>query len=138
MRPVALACDTCGLKVEGTFVLNEFARLSPEDLHFLRTFVNCEGRVRDMETALGLSYPTVRARLSAFKQRLSALAATPGSGEPPLAQDPPPSEPSPAMRVLQRLKDGAISYAEAVNQLKSLSRKGGAASDAATSKRGRT
>ncbi len=70
LRPVQLACDHCGIKVEGPFQLNEFATLAPEDLHFLRIFVRSEGRVREMETALGLSYPTIRTRLTALKNKL--------------------------------------------------------------------
>ena len=62
LQPKVLACPACDIKVEGPFQLNEFATLAQEDLHFLRIFVRCEGRIRDMESALGLSYPTVSAR----------------------------------------------------------------------------
>ena len=70
LRPQVLMCDSCDIKVEGHFAFNEFATLAPEDLHFLRVFLQCEGRIRDMEGALGLSYPTVRARLSELKEKV--------------------------------------------------------------------
>jgi hypothetical protein len=70
LRPQVLVCDDCDIKVEGHFAFNEFATLAPEDLHFLRVFLQCEGRIRDMEGALGLSYPTVRARLSELKGKV--------------------------------------------------------------------
>lgn len=70
LRPQVLICDSCDIKVEGHFAFNEFATLAPEDLHFLRVFLQCEGRIRDMEGALGLSYPTVRARLSELKEKV--------------------------------------------------------------------
>jgi hypothetical protein len=104
LKPKVLACDPCDIKVEGPFELNEFATLAPDDLHFLRIFVHSEGRVRDMESALGLSYPTIRARLSALKTKLG--------GE---------SKPAPAAgvgEVLQKLEAGEISFDEAMKQIK--------------------
>src|SRR5271157_6348582 len=71
LYPRVLVCDSCGLKVEGEFVLNEFDSLSPDELHFLRVFVQCEGRIRDMEAALGVSYPTVKGLLASIKDKLS-------------------------------------------------------------------
>src|SRR5580658_6985423 len=80
LRPVELACEVCGIRVSGPFQLNEFATLAEEDLHFLRIFVRSEGRIREMEAALGLSYPTIRTRLTALKNRLQGPA--PGGEEP--------------------------------------------------------
>lgn len=42
-----------------------------------------EGRIRDMESALGVSYPTVKSRLAALKARLGldAERAEPGAGD---------------------------------------------------------
>jgi hypothetical protein len=71
LQPKVLVCESCDLRVEGPFEFNEFASLSPDDLHFLRIFVRCEGRVRDMEPALGLSYPTIRTRLTELKNKLN-------------------------------------------------------------------
>ena len=39
-------------------------RLSPEQLAFAETFIRCEGKLNRMETEMGLSYPTLRARLN--------------------------------------------------------------------------
>ncbi|HMU84790.1 MAG TPA: DUF2089 family protein [Leptospiraceae bacterium] len=107
LRPRILGCDVCGIKVEGPFVLNEFATLSPEDLHFLRVFVKSEGRVREMQAALGLSYPTVRARLSALKDRLSDDA-------------PAKSVNSPTEEILSRLSEGKINFEQAMKEIKAL------------------
>jgi hypothetical protein len=67
LRPKILVCENCDLTVEGPFQFNEFATLAAEDLHFLRIFIQSEGRIRDMEPALGLSYPTIRSRLAELK-----------------------------------------------------------------------
>lgn len=74
---MVLGCDGCGIRVEGPFQLNEFATLSADDLHFLRIFVLSEGRVRDMQSSLGLSYPTIRARLTLLKTNLLGTTLQP-------------------------------------------------------------
>jgi hypothetical protein len=39
------------------------SRLSAEQLGFVETFLRCEGTIKRVEKELGISYPTVRARL---------------------------------------------------------------------------
>ncbi len=74
MVPVGLKCGACELTVTGEFVSNEFASLGEEELHFLRIFVHCEGRIREMESALGVSYPTIKNRLAKLKEVYAAGA----------------------------------------------------------------
>jgi hypothetical protein len=74
LTPKVLECESCHLSVEGPFHWNEFVTLPPEDLHFIRIFIRCEGRIRDMEPALGLSYPTIRSRLTDLKNKLAGPA----------------------------------------------------------------
>jgi hypothetical protein len=112
LRPVQLICDSCGIKVEGPFRLNEFATLAPDDLHFLRIFVRCEGRIREMEAALGLSYPTIRSRLTALKTTLQGEAAAPVAGQPGEASE------GAIEKILQRLQAGEIPFDDAMNQIK--------------------
>ncbi|MBY0370245.1 DUF2089 domain-containing protein [bacterium] len=109
LKPKLLACDNCGIKVEGPFQLNEFATLSGEDLHFLRIFLRCEGRIRDMEAALGLSYPTVRARLTDLKNRLT------GESEPALTA---PAKAPDTAEILKGLQSGKLSFEDAIRDLK--------------------
>lgn len=108
LQPQVLACGHCDIKVEGPFVLNEFATLSAEDLHFLRIFIASEGRIRDMEAPLGLSYPTVRARLKALRQRLCETPAETPEASPTARAD------THATAVLERLGAGEISFDEAM------------------------
>lgn len=107
LQPRLLVCDTCDIRVEGQFHMNEFATMSPEDLHFLRIFVHSEGRIRDMETALGLSYPTIRTRLSALKNKLSAAA-----------EQQQQTATNSTARVLERLHAGEITFEEAMKLIK--------------------
>jgi hypothetical protein len=63
-----LKCRQCNTAVRGSFPLTEcgFCALPPEQLSFLELFLRCRGNLRDVERTLGLSYPTVRARLDAL------------------------------------------------------------------------
>jgi len=49
--------------LEGHFSLGRFYELSPEQLHFVETFVRCQGKLNRVQEELRLSYPTVRNRL---------------------------------------------------------------------------
>ena len=109
MVPVALRCESCELKVEGVFALNEFASLSAEDLHFLRIFVHCEGRIRDMESALGVSYPTIKGMLARLKGALGEQAAEEQRTEANREE---------ALDVLKKLEAGEMSFEEAVEKIR--------------------
>ncbi len=108
MRPAVMVCTPCNLKVEAEFATNEFASLSEDDLHFLRIFVHTEGHIRDMESALGVSYPTVKARLSDLKQRLqtgmNVVEKVAGEDE--------------TARALRDLEAGKITYEQAIDRLR--------------------
>ena len=117
--PRILVCDSCGLKVEGDFVMNEFGALTPDELHFLRVFIYCEGRIRDMEAALGVSYPTVKGHLASIKEKLNLARLRPSV--PPSAQAGAASgaeSSRTADDVLDSLEAGQISYKDAVRLLK--------------------
>ena len=123
LQPKLLVCPGCDIKVEGPFQLNEFATLQAEDLHFLRIFVRSEGRIREMESALGLSYPTIRARLSALKRKLSGEAeGRAGSeGETRGAR----GEEEAVAAVLAELNAGKIPFDEAMREIKRIRARSG-------------
>jgi hypothetical protein len=58
-----LHCRNCDTSIEGNFALGSFHNLSTEQLRFMETFIRCEGKINRVEEELGISYPTVRARL---------------------------------------------------------------------------
>lgn len=58
-----LHCPSCQTTVEGRFALDRFARLNREQAQFLEAFLRARGVIKDVEEALGISYPTVRGRL---------------------------------------------------------------------------
>ena len=118
LHPKVLGCDTCGIRVEGAFELNEFATLSGDDLHLLRIFVLSEGRIRDMEAPLGLSYPTIRTRLKALRARVAdrAPAGAPTRGTAAATGARPRSEK--VDDVLERLQAGELSFEQAMTLIK--------------------
>lgn len=59
-----LHCRSCDSALEGQFSLGRFYQLSPQQLAFVETFIRCEGKLTRVQTELGMSYPTARARLT--------------------------------------------------------------------------
>ena len=75
LRITELSCSHCTTKLHGDFPPAPLARLSGEHQRFIETFVRSRGIIRDVERALGISYPTVRARLDAAVAALEAATA---------------------------------------------------------------
>ena len=67
---MAILCDTCGTSVEGNFLLHGMNRLPTESLAFLEAFIRNKGVIKDIEVDLGISYPTVKARLDEVVKQL--------------------------------------------------------------------
>jgi hypothetical protein len=74
-----LTCAACDLRIGGHFQRGcRFCSLDPEHRRLLDVFLSSRGVLRDMEAALGLSYPTVRSRVDAL---LVALGYAPTTAE---------------------------------------------------------
>jgi hypothetical protein len=59
-----LQCGHCGTGIDGSFGLGRLQALTPEQVQFVETFMKCRGKIKDVEEELGVSYPTVVARLN--------------------------------------------------------------------------
>jgi hypothetical protein len=92
-----------GVAIEGTFRLNEFALLPPEQLEFLRLYIKVRGNLKEVERVMGISYPTVRARFDAMLRRLGYEA------------DPDDDTRNDVLRALEK---GDLSADEALERLK--------------------
>ncbi len=109
MRVVRLRCRGCDTALEGDFELARFLRLAPEQLYFVETFIRNRGKIKDMEEELGISYPTVVARLN---EVISALGYESEQSE---------QETQEARReVLDDLSEGRIDATEAAKRLREL------------------
>lgn len=105
-----LHCPSCDTVVEGRFTAGHFANLTQEQLHFIITFVRCEGKINRMEDELNLSYPTIRNRLHEI---IRALGFEPGKEEAPeVITD------EKRRSVLEDLDTGKISAADAMRILR--------------------
>ena len=58
-----LNCPSCAIAIKGEFGFPALLRLAPAQLDFVEVFLKNRGVIRDVERELGISYPTVRARL---------------------------------------------------------------------------
>ena len=66
LQVTQLHCGSCDTSINGHFSLGRLHHLTPEQLEFVETFIRCEGKIKRVEQEIGLSYPAVRARLSAI------------------------------------------------------------------------
>lgn len=73
LRVIKLKCNKCGTLIENEFELSKFEYLGEEQLKFMEIFIMCRGNIKDVERELGISYPTVRAKLD---EVISALGYT--------------------------------------------------------------
>ena len=63
-------CPKCGITVKGKFRAGFFAPLDAEQITFVAAFLASHGNIRQMEARLGISYPTVKARIREINQLL--------------------------------------------------------------------
>jgi hypothetical protein len=94
-----------GIAIEGEFTLPELARMSLEDQVFVTAFLRSHGSIKEMEQIFGVSYPTIKARLNRISSQLHFIETNP--------------QPS-RSEVLERLKNGEITAAEAIRELEAI------------------
>ena len=58
-----LKCPKCSTIIENNFEMSKFEYLTLEQLKFIEVFLKNRGNIKDVEKELGISYPTVRAKL---------------------------------------------------------------------------
>jgi hypothetical protein len=91
--------------VDGRFELPQLARLSLEDQVFIIAFVRSHGSIKEMEQVFGVSYPTIKSRLTRIADSLEFVETNP--------------TPSRA-EILDRLKRGEVSAQDAIRELEAL------------------
>ena len=93
------------IAIEGGFELPELARLNLEDQVFITAFVRSHGSIKEMEQIFGVSYPTIKSRLTRIANSLKFVDTNPT-----------PSR----TEILERLKRGEISAQDAIQELEAL------------------
>lgn len=104
-----LHCRACATSIEGQFDPGPLGRLTIEQLAFVETFVRCEGKLNRMEREVGLSYPTLRARLA---EVIRQMGYSVGPESPTLSDEA-------RHQVLDLLASGEIDSPEAMRRLES-------------------
>ena len=114
-----LHCSRCELSLRGDFALSPpetvpsgLPPLTEDQAAFLRLFVRSRGNLTEIERTLGVSYPTVRAKVDDL---IRAIEAPPASPEPP---------PAPRTRheVLTQIAAGQLSAAQGLALIRRLTR----------------
>src|SRR5579862_2649982 len=93
------------IAIEGSFELPQLARLDMEDQVFITAFVRSHGSIKEMERIFGVSYPTIKARLTRIAGSLEFVETNP--------------TPSKA-DILERLQQGKISAEDAIREMETL------------------
>ncbi len=107
MRVVRLRCRGCETAIDGSFELARFLRLTPEQLYFVETFIRNRGKIKDVEEELGISYPTVVARLD---EVLAALGYEAERNEEEVQEA--------RRQILDELSEGRVDAGEAAKRLR--------------------
>ena len=120
-----LQCGRCDTEISGRFSPNPFDRLSPESLAFVEVFVRLRGNVKEMERELKVPYSTVRGRLDEVIRELGfenepVRPEHARDGDITLAADE-----GRRREILLQLEEGSIDADTAVQELESLTGKGG-------------
>ena len=90
------------IAIEGSFELPQLARLAMDDQIFITAFVLSHGSIKEMERVFGVSYPTIKSRLTRIANSL-----------PFVESNPTPSR----TEILDRLQRGEISAQDAIREL---------------------
>lgn len=112
-----LECNACGSALEGHFLLHRLSRLTHDQMNFLESFIGNRGVIKDIEVDLGISYPTVKARLDDVTRALG-YAASESSLRPSQVREERRS-------ILEELQNERISADEAARRLAALGERRG-------------
>ena len=100
------------IAIEGAFELPQLARLSAEDQVFVVAFLRSHGSIKEMEQVFGVSYRTIKARLNRISGSLEFVETNPAPPATGKAEE--------RAAVLERLKRGEITAADAIRELEAL------------------
>ena len=75
LKVTRLKCNGCSTVIENQFELSKFDYLNSEQRGFIEVFLKSRGNIKDVEKELGISYPTVRAKLDEVITALGYVVA---------------------------------------------------------------
>ena len=102
-----------GIAIDGEFELPQLAQLNVEDQVFVTAFVRCHGSIKEMEQVFGVSYPTIKSRLNRIAQSLEFVETNVAPSRAEIRD-------TIRNTIMDRLKAGEISAADAIRELEAL------------------
>ncbi|MGQ9817373.1 MAG: DUF2089 domain-containing protein [bacterium] len=69
-----LRCSKCDLRIKKDFQPCDFCQLSDDDYEFLKIFLRTQGKITDIEKILGVSYPTIKAKIEHLLENLHLVS----------------------------------------------------------------
>lgn len=93
------------IAIEGSFELPQLARLPADDQIFITAFVRSHGSIKEMEHIFGVSYPTIKSRLTRIADGLEFVETNPL-----------PSK----SEILERLHRGEITAEDAIREMEAM------------------
>jgi len=66
-------CPSCDITIKGKFSSNRFGYLDDETLGFIEIFLLAKGNIKELEKILGISYPTVKARIDRMVEEVNRI-----------------------------------------------------------------
>lgn len=101
-----LQCSKCRTVIENDFVFSKFQYLTSDQLEFIEVFIKSRGSIKDVEKELGISYPTVRAKLDEVIESL---------GGKKIKED---NKKRNTKEIIEALEKGEVTPEEAMEKLK--------------------
>jgi hypothetical protein len=93
-------CPSCDTSIKGKFKVSEFDMLNVKQLEFVKTFICCQGNIKEVEKALNISYPTVKNKLSEVTDLLCGKKS------------------EPVYTILEEIENGKLSIDEAIKKIR--------------------
>ncbi|MGD1025038.1 MAG: DUF2089 family protein [Candidatus Sulfotelmatobacter sp.] len=93
------------IAIEGSFELPQLAQLGLEDQIFIIAFVRSHGSIKEMERTFGVSYPTIKSRLTRIAGSLEFVETNPTASK---------------SEILDRLRRGEITAEDAIREMEAL------------------
>jgi hypothetical protein len=97
-------CSNCDTSIKGRFGVGEFGALSATQQEFVKTFVCCQGNIKEVEKVLKISYPTVKNKLAEIT---SILCGKKKEAKSVIADD-----------ILDEIEKGSMTVEEAIAAIK--------------------
>ncbi len=104
-------CTRCETQVRARYRPCDFCTLDEEQSTFLRIFVTSRGNLSEVEKKLGVSYPTVRAKLDEIIGRLAPPEQAPAQQGLAVSE---------RRRILEAVARGELSAAEGMSKIREL------------------